>query len=100
VGPVTTQNSREWAEQLAATVDPGRLVGRLVDAGWVEEGRRTDVYVRLRWPGSAGSLVVPLDRAAPEHVPLMAAALMELEWAVERGRAAWTVLDGLTPPGR
>lgn len=91
----TLEERRQWAEQVAVSVDPDRLVARLHDAGWEIEDGRDGVYRRLRWPGTAGTLVVPLDRSAPEHVPLMAAVLVELDWAAERGRAAARILDRL-----
>lgn len=89
------EERRQWAEQVAAAVDPDRLVARLHDAGWETADARDGMYARLHWPGTAGTLVVPLDPSAPEHVPLMAAALVELDWTAERGVAAQQVLEQL-----
>lgn len=90
------EERRQWAEQVAAEVDPDRLVARLHDAGWETAGGRDGVYARLTWPGTGGTLVVPLNRAMGDYVDLMAAVLIELEWAAERGRAAARILDRLT----
>lgn len=75
-------------------VDPQRLVDALIFAGFTEAGRRTGVYVRLRWPGQhnnrhSPSLIVPLD----QDDPLLDAALTELRNAVDLGTAARAALE-------
>lgn len=89
------EERRQWADQVAAEVDPDRLVARLREAGWEVAGGRSGVYARLYWPGDAETLVVPLDRAMGDYVDLMAAVLVELDWTAERGVAAQQVLEQL-----
>jgi hypothetical protein len=66
----------------ARLVDPERLTALLTSAGWRLVGGRRGVYNRFAPPDSEsrirGSLLVPLDRRAPEFEDLMASVLLEL----------------------
>jgi hypothetical protein len=60
-------------------VDPERLRLVLQESGWTIAGQRTGVYVRLHPPEEGGhTVLVPLDRAAPEYVDSMRAALADI----------------------
>ena len=60
-------------------VNPERLRLVLQDAGWTIAGQRTGVYVRMLPPEEAEhSVLVPLDRDAPEYSETMTAALADI----------------------
>lgn len=90
----------DLATRLAA-VDPNHLVALLETAGWTRVGGRAGAYTRLAWPAQShrnASLMVPLDRTAPEYPDLLAAALVELDDADYLGKRARIVLDALGGP--
>ncbi|WP_329789155.1 hypothetical protein V1227_33070 [Lentzea sp. DG1S-22] len=78
-------------------VDPDRLLLLLEDLGWKIAGGRNGIYKRLTPPtngdqdwGRRWSLLVPLDKAAPDFGDSMRAAILELSssmfrdlWAVD-----------------
>lgn len=70
-----------------AGVDPHRLVAAMEAAGFTIVGRGR-AYVRLGHPGFDMSLLVPLDRSAPEFGELTTAALDTLRKLAEVGGAA------------
>ena len=67
-------------------VDPQKLLDLLVGDGWTPVGGRTGAYTRVSPPANWGqdvlrdswSLLVPLDRSAPDYPMLMQAAISEL----------------------
>jgi hypothetical protein len=75
--------------------DPERLSLLLQEAGWHVVGQRQGSYVRLAPPNEQHvSVLVPLDRSAPEFVQAMSEALSDVERLVSRD--AWTSnLSGL-----
>lgn len=75
---------------------PDRLIAALTASGWVEDGRRTGGYVRMRWGSNPDSLVVPTDTTAPEYDDMMTALLTGLERAAEYGSAADRALTEAT----
>lgn len=89
------------ARATPADVDPARLIAALETAGFGRVGGRAGVYSRHRVPGSepARTLVVPLDRSAPEYGEMLTNVLAELGSAAQVGRQAAAVLDaaGLSP---
>ncbi|WP_394615251.1 hypothetical protein JNUCC0626_36425 [Lentzea sp. JNUCC 0626] len=78
-------------------VDPDRLLLLLEDLGWTIAGGRNGIYKRLTPPtdghdswGQRWSLLVPLDRSAPDFSDSMRATILELSsssfrdlWAVD-----------------
>lgn len=80
-------------------IDPQRLAGELVRAGWTVAGRGRG-YVRLLWPGLREHefLLVPTDTTAPDFDGLWQAAISELEDTVATGVRAAHVLAGLVVP--
>jgi hypothetical protein len=78
------------------TLDPGRLVQALVEAGWPRVGNGRG-HVRFQFPRSPRrSLVVPTDRSAPEFDSMLSAALAELVACSEEGVSALRVLTAAT----
>ncbi|WP_372663748.1 hypothetical protein [Amycolatopsis kentuckyensis] len=65
-----------------AGIDPSRLVVLLENSGWRVVGGRRDVYNRIAPPPGINSgirsVLIPLDRGAPEFIDLMQAALIEI----------------------
>jgi hypothetical protein len=60
-------------------VNPERLRLVLQESGWKIAGQRTGAYVRLRPPQEGEhSVLVPMDRAAPEYLASMRAALADI----------------------
>lgn len=60
--------------------DPKRITRLLSDAGWRIVGQRHDAYVRMAPPGeSRASVLVPLDRSAPEFAVVMEEALNDIQ---------------------
>lgn len=65
-------------------VDPARLTVLLEDAGWELAGGRQGQYNRLTPPsgayksGNQHSLIVPLDKTAPDYTELMVSALRDV----------------------
>ena len=77
-------------------IQPQTAVAALTAAGWVEAGRNTGCYVRLRapfWPHT--SVLVSLDQTAPEHERLMTGLLAELAAYGEAGQRATAALAAL-----
>lgn len=77
-------------------VDPDRLLLLLEDLGWTIAGGRSGIYKRLTPPtddqdswGRRWSLLVPLDRSAPDFSDSMRAAILELRGSIFRD--LWTV---------
>src|SRR6185437_7295056 len=73
----------ERASTLAPeNVDPAKLTELLEDVGWKISGGREGSYSRLAPPIEAvfvpQSLLIPLDRTAPEFKEIMKAALLQL----------------------
>lgn len=73
------------ASLLPAQIDPKKLLVLLLNEGWRTAGGRENVYVRIRPPEAEEgifpqrwSLLVPLNREAPDYSDLMNAALVEL----------------------
>lgn len=68
----------------ADRIDPNRLTVLLEGLGWRLVGGRRGLYNRLAPPsltdetGLRGSLVIPLDREAPEFAELLSAAVLEV----------------------
>ena len=61
-------------------IDPERLALILEDSGWNVAGRRSGMYVRLRPPGQERySVLIPLDREAPDYSGSMRAALTDID---------------------
>jgi hypothetical protein len=77
----------------SSQIDPERLTLLLEEAGWRLVGARRGIYNRFAPPDSedegwrGGSLLVPLNRGAPEFNELMDAALRQV--AAESPRDAW-----------
>lgn len=68
-----------FAELGPDRVDPERLRLLLQDSGWTVTGQRTGVYVRLLSPQEGeSSVLVPMDRTAPEYSRSMRAALADI----------------------
>jgi len=66
-------------------VDPERLNLILQESGWRVIGQRKNLYVRLSPPGEdRQSVLVPLDRQAPEYFEKMHAALLLISHFVIR----------------
>jgi hypothetical protein len=64
----------------AREMDPNRLGLILRESGWRVVGQRDGAYVRLAPPGVEGrSVLVPLDREAPEFSELIRAAVDDVE---------------------
>lgn len=82
-------------EHPAPRIDPERLSLLLQEAGWHVSGQRRGSYIRLAPPGEwRVSVLVPLDRTAPEFDEAMSEALSDVERLVSRD--AWTSnLSGL-----
>jgi hypothetical protein len=60
-------------------VNPERLRLLLQESGWTVAGQRTGAYVRLSPPQEGeSSVLVPMDRAAPEYSRSMRAALADI----------------------
>jgi hypothetical protein len=60
-------------------IDPERLSRVLQESGWRVAGRRSGVYIRLSPPAEESySVVVPLDRKAPEYSSVMRSALIDI----------------------
>jgi hypothetical protein len=81
-------------------VDPGQLVNVLQRAGFTVAGHGAH-HVRLAWPdpaGHQGSLMVPLDTAAPEYEELMLGVQRQLADFVRAGQNIFAELfnHGLT----
>jgi hypothetical protein len=76
-------------------LDPQRLALLLQEAGWRVAGHREGAYVRLAPPNEQGaSVIVPLDRSAPEFDQTMSEALSDVQRFVSRN--TWTSnLSGL-----
>jgi len=65
---------------LAERVDPDRVSLLLHEAGWRVVGQRQGSYVRMSPPGEfRASVLVPLDRTAPEFAMSMQDALSDIE---------------------
>lgn len=79
-----------------AARDADRLVAALKSAGWVEEGRPAGSRARFRFGSLSPSLVVPLDREAPEYSAVFDSALRTLERFAELGDAARCALEEAT----
>jgi hypothetical protein len=78
--------------------DPARIIDSLSSAGWEIAGHKQGVYVRLAWPDTPNrSLLVPLDKTAPEFEELLRAALCQLEAAMFTGQAATQALIAYQP---
>jgi hypothetical protein len=71
-------------------VDPVKLTDLLEDIGWTLKGRREGSYNRLAPPIEnlffPGSLLIPLDRTAPEFYDSLHSALLQLS----QDRDLWT----------
>ena len=66
-------------------LDPERLALLLLEAGWRVAGQREGAYVRLAPPNEQrASVIVPLDRSAPEFDQAMSEALSDVERLVSR----------------
>jgi len=80
-------------------VDPALLERALRGQGWRVAGFRKGLYARLWWPGEHSprgrSLIVPLDRTAPDFDTTMAGTLMELADAADLGGRADSVLNAV-----
>ena len=60
-------------------IDPERLSLVLQESGWKVAGKRSGVYVRLSPPAEDSySVLVPLDRTAPEYSSVMRSALVDI----------------------
>ena len=80
------------------TADPARIIDALRTEGWEIAGHKYGVYVRLAWPDDKDrSLLVPLDKTAPEFEELLRAALGQLETATLTGQAATRALVAYRP---
>jgi hypothetical protein len=75
--------------------DPQAVVAAMAAVGWEQVGGRADLYVRLRWPSSQRTTVVPLRPDDPEYGDLMGAVMAELAQAAADGARARRVLDAL-----
>jgi hypothetical protein len=61
-------------------IDPERLALVLQESGWKVAGQRSGMYVRLRPPEEERySVLVPLDREAPDYGESMRAALADID---------------------
>jgi hypothetical protein len=79
----------------ARDIDPEKLTASLIEAGFTLQGVRANVAFRLRWPqgsGVPGSLIVPLDRSAPDYDELMDCALAMLRNFVRSGQDVFAAL--------
>lgn len=77
--------------------DPQRLSLLLREAGWQIVGQRKGAYVRLAPPGEFNvSVLVPLDRSAPEYNEVMADALADIERLMARDVGTSNVIALLT----
>jgi hypothetical protein len=66
-------------------IDPERLKLVLQESGWKIAGQRANIYVRLLPPEEEKQTVlVPLDRQAPEYIEAMRAALAHIAHFVTR----------------
>jgi len=66
-------------------VDPERLRLVLQESGWRIAGQRANIYVRLLPPEEdKQSILVPLDRQAPEYIDVMRAALVQIGQFITR----------------
>jgi hypothetical protein len=79
----------------AVSTNPQAVVAAMTAAGWEQAGGRVDHYVRLCWPGSQRTTVVPLRPDDPEYGDLMGAVMAELAQAAADGARARRVLDAL-----
>lgn len=79
-------------------MDPVRLIEALKLCGLDQIGKRTGVYVRLGWPDTNQTLMIPLDPDAPEFRESMDAVRRELRLYVRQGRTARAVLVVLDNP--
>lgn len=78
--------------------DPDRIVSALSRCGWVIAAPKPGVYARLAWPDlSTRSLLVPLDRTAPEFDELLRSAICQLEAAMFTGQFAAQALTAYKP---
>lgn len=78
-----------------ASVDPIALVEAMKAAGYEVRGMRVAQYVRVAPPGAGpreGSILVPLDQAAPEYAEQVGAVLRALADQAAVGRRATMVL--------
>jgi hypothetical protein len=78
--------------------DPAQIIDSLTASGWQVAGYRTGAYVRLAWPDTPNrSLLIPVDRFAPEFENTLRAALRQLEAAMLIGQAAAKALLAFQP---
>lgn len=77
--------------------EPRRLIAALEAAGFQRIGGRDGVYVRLAWPTSQRTLIVPLNPNYADYADLLNSVVGELRHTAELGGIAQRVLDGIRP---
>lgn len=88
-------------EKGTTTADPQTVVAALEAAGFTTVAVRAGVYVRMAWPNrtvAQSSLVVPLDKTAPEYDTMLGSLVSALHGVAAAGDAAHHVLEILPRP--